>query len=39
MALLPGADALHNHRLVPYDGFALWLHFHQRLLAPDRSPA
>ena len=38
MALLHGKDALHEHRLVPYDGFALWLHFHQRLLAPTQSP-
>jgi len=33
MALLDGHDALHRHRLVPYDGFALWLHYYQGALS------
>ena len=32
MALVDGCDALHRHRLVPYDGFALWLHYYQDIL-------
>ena len=33
MALLDGAHALHEMRLVPYDAFALWLHYYRRMLA------
>lgn len=31
--LVDGKQALHALRLVPYDGFALWIHVHRRLLA------
>ena len=34
MALVEGGKALHELRLVPYDGFALWLHCHQKMLVP-----
>jgi 8-oxo-dGTP pyrophosphatase MutT (NUDIX family) len=34
MELVDGRKALHELRLVPYDGFALWLHRHQQLLTP-----
>lgn len=34
MELLDGRHALNNLRLVPYDGFALWLHCHRRNLMP-----
>lgn len=33
MALIDGASALHQLRLVPYDAFALWLHRYQGMLA------
>jgi 8-oxo-dGTP pyrophosphatase MutT (NUDIX family) len=29
MELVHAREALHERRLVPYDGFALWLHFYQ----------
>ena len=32
MALVEGQEALHRLRLVPYDGFALWLHRYQTML-------
>jgi 8-oxo-dGTP pyrophosphatase MutT (NUDIX family) len=32
MALVSGAEALHELRLVPYDGFALWLHCYRNML-------
>jgi 8-oxo-dGTP pyrophosphatase MutT (NUDIX family) len=32
MALLTGDEALHQYRMVPYDGFALWLHYYQDML-------
>ena len=35
MELIDGTDALHRRRLVPYDAFALWLHYYQGLLAPE----
>jgi len=34
MELIDGRHALNNLRLVPYDGFALWLHCHQAKLTP-----
>lgn len=34
MALVPGAEALRSLRLVPYDGFALWLHCNRNMLIP-----
>lgn len=33
MELVDGKEALHQRRLVPYDGFALWLHYYQGMLA------
>lgn len=33
MTLVDGTAALNQMRLVPYDGFALWLHRHQKMLA------
>jgi 8-oxo-dGTP pyrophosphatase MutT (NUDIX family) len=33
MELVDGREALHERRLVPYDSFALWLHFYQGMLA------
>jgi len=33
MELVDGHDALHRRRLVPYDGFALWLHCYRALLS------
>lgn len=35
MALLSGHEALHRHRMVPYDGFALWLHYYQNMLGAE----
>ena len=32
MRLVPARDALHTLRLVPYDGFVLWLHCYQNML-------
>ena len=37
MALVGGEEALHEIRLVPYDAFALWLHFHQGMLMPGKA--
>ncbi len=34
LRLVDGHDALHRMRLVPYDAFALWLHYYQRMLLP-----
>lgn len=34
MELIDGRHALNNLRLVPYDGFALWLHCHREKLTP-----
>ena len=34
MELIDGRHALNNLRLVPYDGFALWLHCHRAKLTP-----
>lgn len=33
MELVDGRQALHERRLVPYDSFALWLHYYQGMLA------
>jgi 8-oxo-dGTP pyrophosphatase MutT (NUDIX family) len=33
MELVDGKEALHDRRLVPYDGFALWLHYYRGMLA------
>jgi 8-oxo-dGTP pyrophosphatase MutT (NUDIX family) len=32
MALVKGEQALHSLQMVPYDAFALWLHFYRRKL-------
>lgn len=34
MRLVDGRRALHELRLVPYDGFALWLHYYKGMLLP-----
>lgn len=34
LRLVDGRDALHRMRLVPYDAFALWLHYYQNMLVP-----
>lgn len=35
MALVSGHEALHQNRMVPYDGFALWLHYYQSMLGAE----
>ncbi len=38
MELVESQRALHQLRLVPYDGFALWLHRYQGMLRPPGMP-